>query len=80
MRVKFCSGSIGVGNTLKYRRYQDHSESPLCKKTNKKVSHVLVCPDDGVVKNALRKITGPVKKILDEKMPIRHSEMLSLIY
>ena len=31
------------------------------------MSHVLLCPDGGAVTNTLPKITGPVKKILDEK-------------
>ena len=67
MASEILLGSIGVGNALEHRRYQDHSECPLCKKTNEKVSHALVCPDDGAVTNALQKITDPVKTLLDEK-------------
>ena len=39
----------------------------MCKKTNEKVSHVLLCPDGGAVTNTSQKITGPVKKLLDAK-------------
>jgi len=31
------------------------------------VAHVLLCLDGGAVTNALQKITGPVKKLLDAK-------------
>ena len=47
---------LGVGNTLEHRRYQGHSECPLCKTTNEKVSHVLHCLDHGAATNTLQKI------------------------
>jgi len=80
-RVKFCSSSIGVGNALLHRIYQDHSDCPMCKKTNEKVSHVLLCPDDGTVTNALQKITGPVTKLLDEKKtyPLLRNAILNIL-
>jgi len=48
---------------------------------NEKRSHVLLCPNDGAVTNALHKITCPVTKLLDEKntYPLLREAILDIL-
>lgn len=67
-KSKFLSGSIGVGHMLMHRRYQDHSNCPLCGKHGEKVSHVLRCQDDDAIERVIEPVEDPFTKIL-----VKHS-------
>ena len=53
---KFSTECIGVGNQLLHRKHQTHSKCPLCQANNKKVSHVLHCPDTAATAYATTRI------------------------
>jgi hypothetical protein len=65
-RWKFSTGCIGVASQLYYRRYQDHSNCPLCQAPHEKVSHVLHCPDTKAVSFAKQKIQHHIPSTLEE--------------
>jgi len=67
-KSKFLSGSIGVGHMMMHRRYQDHSNCPLCGKHGGKVSHVLRCQDADAIARVTERVEGPFTKIL-----VKHS-------
>ena len=62
--TKFCTSYIGVGHTLKYRDYKDHSRCPRCGYKEEKTNHVLSCLDSQTkrkyFKKAVKKIVKPV--------------------
>jgi len=53
---------------LMHRRYQDHSNCPLCGKHGEKVSHVLRCQDPDGIERVIERVEGPFTKIL-----VKHS-------
>ena len=53
---------------LMHRRYQDHSNCPLCGKHGEKVSHVLRCQDADAIERVIERVEGPFTNIL-----VKHS-------
>lgn len=66
VRWKFSTGCIGVGNQLLHRRYQDHSNCPICSRPNEKISHVLHCPAEAASTFALSALAAPVEVVLSD--------------
>ena len=70
-----------MGNQLLHRKHQSHSNCPLCKANNEKVSHVLHCPDTAATAYATARIRHHLPPSLEELKtePILSSAILEIV-
>ena len=64
--AKFCTSCIGVGHTLKYRKFQNHARCPCCGHEEERSNHVLLCPDKRTKANFKKAVKKNLTPILEE--------------
>ena len=81
MALEICHQRIGVGNQLLHWKYQDHSNCPMCGADNKKVSHVLTCPDVQATSFALERIDHHLTENLDttNTSPVLKTALMAIL-